>query len=353
MERLKIRTLLGLGTALAVATALATTRLDAQWGSSYDRIRCESKDGRDEYCRASISGDVRVLRQFSDRACIEGRTWRWDRNGISVRDGCRAEFEFRRRDGGSGGSGGGWSGSGGSWGGNWSRMTCQSQNDREQLCRAPIAGDVNVVRQLSDQDCIYGRNWSWNADGIRVRDGCRAEFEYRRRDGGSGGSGGGWGGSGSGGGWGGSGSGGGWGGGGGGGRRDRVTCQSQKDREQFCPAPIGGDVRIVRQMSDEDCIYRKTWNWNQEGIRVYGGCRAEFEYTRRSEGSGGGSMSRVTCQSEKDRTQFCPAPIGGDVRVFRNISDTRCREGENWSWSRDGVRVWNGCRAEFEYRQRN
>jgi len=259
MARRSIRPLLGLAAALACAATLTTIRLDAQWGSSYDRMRCESKEGRDEYCRASISGDVRVVRQLSDRACIEGRTWKWDRDGIGVRDGCRAEFEYRRRDS---GSGGGWGGSGGGWGGSGS---------------------------------------------------------------------------------------GGW---GGGGRRDRVTCQSQKDREQFCPAPIGGDVRVVRQMSDEDCVYRRNWNWSRDGIRVYGGCRAEFEYTRRSEGSSGGNRARVTCQSQKDRTQFCPAAIGGDVRVFRNISDTRCREGQNWSWSRDGIRVWEGCRAEFEYRQR-
>jgi hypothetical protein len=222
--------------------------------------------------------------------------------------------------------------------GNYDRIRCESRDGREEYCRAAIDGDVRLVRQLSDQRCTQGRNWRWDSEGIRVRDGCRAEFEYRRR-GGWGGSGGGWGGSG----------GGGW----GGGRRERVTCQSQKDREQFCPAPIQGDVRIVRQMSDQDCVYKRNWNWNRDGVRVYAGCRAEFEYTPRSSGSSGSSNGRVTCQSQKDRESFCPAPIAGGVRVFRNISDTRCREGVNYSWTRDGVRVWGGCRAEFEFRQRN
>ena len=147
----------------------------------------------------------------------------------------------------------------------------------------------------------------------------------------------------------------GWGGGSGdGGRRDRVTCQSQNDREQFCPAPIAGDVRVGRQLSDTDCVFRRNWNWNNDGVRVWGGCRAEFDYSRRGGelNPGASGLRRVTCQSQKDREQFCPASIAGDVRVLRNISDTRCREGRNWSWSREGVRVWEGCRADFEYRGR-
>jgi hypothetical protein len=133
-----------------------------------------------------------------------------------------------------------------------------------------------------------------------------------------------------------------------------VTCQSNKGREQFCPAPIEGDVRVERQLSDESCVYKRTWNWNRDGIRVYGGCRAEFSYRRRTGGSGGsGASGRVTCQSNDGRASFCPAPVDGDVRVFRNMSDVRCRENVNFSWTRDGVRVWNGCRAEFEYRKRD
>lgn len=140
---------------------------------------------------------------------------------------------------------------------------------------------------------------------------------------------------------------------GGGGNRDRVTCQSQKDREQFCPAPIGGDVRLVRQLSDTKCVQGRNWTWEPNGIRVFDGCRAEFTYRRRGgevSGTGSQRLARVTCQSQKDRESFCPATMAGPVRVIRNMSDTRCQEGRNWNWSKSGVRVWGGCRAEFEYR---
>jgi hypothetical protein len=139
----------------------------------------------------------------------------------------------------------------------------------------------------------------------------------------------------------------------GGGNRDRVTCQSQREREQFCPAPIGGDVRVARQLSETPCVEGRNWSWDRNGVRVFDGCRAEFSFRRRGgEVTPGGTagMARVTCQSQKDREQFCPASIAGNVRVIRNISDTRCAEGRNWRWSRDGVRVWGGCRAEFEYK---
>jgi len=222
------------------------------------------------------------------------------------------------------------------------RIRCESSGGRDQFCRASIGGDVRVVRQLSNTRCVEGRNWRWDRNGITVRDGCRAEFEFRRDS--SGGSWGGGGGS-----W---GSGGGsW---GGGGRRDIVTCQSQRGREQFCPAAIDGDVRVNRQLSDEPCVFRRNWNWNRDGVRVFEGCRAEFSFRPREGGSAGpGGSGRVTCQSNDGRASWCPAAIGGDVRVFRNISDVRCREGVNFSWNNDGVRVWNGCRAEFEFRRRN
>jgi Protein of unknown function (DUF3011) len=217
----------------------------------------------------------------------------------------------------------------------YQRLVCESQNNREQRCRANIQGDVRIVRQMSGERCREGRNWEWNRDGIRVWDGCRAEFEYRGRSG--------WG------------TGGGSGSGGSGNFRvERVTCQSRNNREDFCPANIDSNVRVARQLSDVDCREGRNYSWNRQGVRVWGGCRAEFEYRPRRPGDDGftGRYQRVTCQSQKGRDAFCPGNIGGDVRVLRQLSDTQCREGVNWTWSRDGVRVRDGCRAEFEYRPR-
>jgi hypothetical protein len=133
-----------------------------------------------------------------------------------------------------------------------------------------------------------------------------------------------------------------------------VTCQSQRDREDFCPAPIAGNVVVARQLSDTRCVEGRNWSWNRDGVRVRDGCRAEFEFTRRGGelDPGSSNWQRVTCQSQREREQFCPAPIDREVRVTRQLSDTPCVQGRNWNWTRDGVRVWSGCRAEFEFRGR-
>lgn len=56
-------------------------------------VRCESNDGRQEHCPVNTRGGVRIARQISRVACIEGHNWRFDRNGIWVKEGCRADFE--------------------------------------------------------------------------------------------------------------------------------------------------------------------------------------------------------------------------------------------------------------------
>ena len=68
------------------------------YGSGYGQgdggriVRCESQDGRSRHCSAPVQRGVQLLRTLSDSACIEGRTWGWDRSGVWVDRGCRAEF---------------------------------------------------------------------------------------------------------------------------------------------------------------------------------------------------------------------------------------------------------------------
>jgi len=56
------------------------------------RLTCESKSKRRRFCGASISAGAVVSRQISGTACVEGQTWGWNRNGVWVDGGCRAEF---------------------------------------------------------------------------------------------------------------------------------------------------------------------------------------------------------------------------------------------------------------------
>ena len=55
-------------------------------------LRCESSDGRTNRCNVAIQGGARLQRQLSDARCLQGSNWGWDRSGVWVSGGCRAEF---------------------------------------------------------------------------------------------------------------------------------------------------------------------------------------------------------------------------------------------------------------------
>lgn len=59
-------------------------------------MRCESTNGYRQVCEVDTRGGVRLVRQFGGAACREGSSWGFDRRGIWVDRGCRAEFEVKR-----------------------------------------------------------------------------------------------------------------------------------------------------------------------------------------------------------------------------------------------------------------
>ena len=56
------------------------------------RVVCESKGGLRRECGVSVTRRVTLVEQLSSAACREGDSWGWDRFGIWVDKGCRAEF---------------------------------------------------------------------------------------------------------------------------------------------------------------------------------------------------------------------------------------------------------------------
>lgn len=58
------------------------------------RLKCESLDRRRQWCQADVAGNVVITRRIAGSRCREGQDWGWDRRGIWVDNGCRADFEF-------------------------------------------------------------------------------------------------------------------------------------------------------------------------------------------------------------------------------------------------------------------
>jgi hypothetical protein len=55
-----------------------------------------------------------------------------------------------------------------------------------------------------------------------------------------------------------------------------VSCSSDNGRRRYCDADTRGGVRLVRQRSDVACERGSSWGFDDRGIWVDRGCRADF-----------------------------------------------------------------------------
>ena len=202
--------------ALALCLLLPTSQAAAQ-----DSVRCESRSHQTQRCNMDTRGGIELTRQFSHAGCWEGDTWGYDRRGVWVSNGCRAEFVQARGGGRYGGSqyaderypqqryddrrdhhdddnSGAIAGAvvlgligaalladdhhddrrdDGRQGGS---ITCESNDGRYKHCGARVGrGHVEIERVLSRAECRYGQSWGTDREGVWVDDGCRARFAIR------------------------------------------------------------------------------------------------------------------------------------------------------------------------------
>jgi hypothetical protein len=126
-------------------------------------VRCESRRGTARTCAVTLRGaQVRLHRQLSALPCRQDESWGLVRNGIWVSRGCKAEFELGDRDAG--------------FPPGPRVLTCESKDRVRRFCGISVEREVRLLRQLSGSACEQGRSWGWEADGVWVDAGCRAEF---------------------------------------------------------------------------------------------------------------------------------------------------------------------------------
>lgn len=245
------------GIVLTGLLGLGSGRAQAQYYDDYEEVvRCESRDYRQYYCDIDTRGGVRIVNQLSDTACVEGRTWGWDRRGVWVSGGCRGEFAAAGRGGYGSGHGHGYD-SGSTYG---DVIRCESRGYNQIYCNADTRRGVRLVNQLSSTACIEGQTWGADRRGVWVRGGCRGEFELGR--GGDYGYGGpgfapgrpGYGGHG----------------------QNTVVCESRDNRYRHCSIAVYRQAELIRQLSDNHCVFNRSWGYDRNGVWVDRGCRGEF-----------------------------------------------------------------------------
>jgi len=143
-----------------------------------------------------------------------------------------------------------------------STISCSSDDEKRHSCSADTRGGVRLATQHSGSACTEGYSWGSDSQGIWVDHGCRADFTV----------------------------------GGNGSYQDQTrndqyarnrqsqtfACNSDNMRRHSCYVETrGGDVRLVRQLSDAACTKGYSWGTNRRGIWVDHGCRADFVVTSR------------------------------------------------------------------------
>jgi len=231
----------------AVAMALAA---GAATATAQTFVQCESREYQYQFC-AIPQGATRVtlVEQRSRSACIEGRSWGWDRRGIWVSNGCEGVFDIAVYAppppvspplGAPGGE----------------VITCESRNYQQQFCGTGNIVGAMLVQQRSRAPCIEGQSWGFRPDGIWVSGGCEVDFRIRRghyvpaplpaptRPG-------------------------------------LFVCESRDYQYAVCPTGRIAGAQLVRQISQAACIEGSTWGTLRDGIWVDRGCEGEFEiYSR-------------------------------------------------------------------------
>ena len=129
-------------------------------------------------------------------------------------------------------------------------LYCASDDFYRHFCPLNAYSGVQIIRQRSEAACIYGRTWGVAGDSIWVDRGCRADFavgpgDYTYDPGFS--------------------------------RSVRTFyCSSDDFNFRGCRANTFGGVRLIRQRSEAPCVFGQTWGFDERGVWVDRGCRADF-----------------------------------------------------------------------------
>jgi ribosomal protein L37AE/L43A len=199
-------------------------------------------------------------------------------------------------------------------------ITCESINNVRHTCRVDTNSGITLNRELSKNECVRGQTWGTtrNNDGIWVDGGCRAEFLVGNTDSARLGY----------------------------GYMRTLTCESIPGHMKRCDAITSNGVQLTRQLSKRSCIENKDWGYDNNGVWVKNGCRAEFALGGNAPMTSS-SESTLICESGNGMNHRCNANTLGGVMLSRQLSDNACIQGKTWGWDRNGVWVSDGCRAEF------
>ncbi len=132
-----------------------------------------------------------------------------------------------------------------------------------------------------------------------------------------------------------------------------ITCSSDDGKRNYCNIDTRRGVQLIRQISGSPCIENSTWGYDNRGLWVDRGCRAEFSaggYGNGNRWQQGQQSQTVTCSSDNGKRNWCDIGNSRDAQLVRQISGSPCVRGDTWGIDQRGLWVDRGCRADFRVR---
>jgi hypothetical protein len=116
---------------------------------------------------------------------------------------------------------------------------------------------------------------------------------------------------------------------------------------------------LAQQRSDSPCTRGTSWDYDDRGIWVDNGCRADFApalggYPDRDDRYRDNSMNNnrggriVGCASDDGGKHYCNAETRAGVKLVQQRSESACTRGYSWDFDDRGIWVDHGCRADFQ-----
>ena len=126
------------------------------------------------------------------------------------------------------------------------RFRCATDSRQQRYCKVDTRDGITLVKQLSRIPCMQGRNWDYDRHGVWVSHRCAGEFVTGKQVDPAPTQG------------------------------PLLRCESHSNQIQYCAADTRKGVRLVRKFSVSDCVQNLDWGYDDKGIWVARGCRAEF-----------------------------------------------------------------------------
>jgi hypothetical protein len=199
-------------------------------------------------------------------------------------------------------------------------VECRSQNYQYRECPVPW-GRSELVRRLSDRQCVEHQTWGQGRGFVWVHQGCAANFGEAR----------------------------------GGGNGDwqpgqgEIACNSDRNRYRECRTNWR-NARLVRQTSNAQCVEDQTWGFRRGLLWVDRGCAGIFSEGwggGGSGGSGGSGGQQIECNSDRNRYRECRTGDWRAAQLIRQTSNAQCIEGRTWGYGRGMLWVDQGCAGVF------